>query len=80
MRCLEHSSSFTLPNIFQLTAIPKIYFRSRHKQSFVSLFMVRSLYVKITDVFHFQIDGIATCFTQKKVSITLETTNVGSAS
>lgn len=39
-----------------------------------------SSYVKITNVLHFQIDGSTTYFIQKKVSIGLETANVGNAS
>lgn len=38
--------------------------------------MVRSFYVKIIDVFHFQTDDFTTCFIQKKVSISLEKANV----
>lgn len=39
-----------------------------------------SSYVKITNVLHFQIDGSTTYFIQKKVSVGLETANVGNAS
>lgn len=65
MRCLDTHLPSHCQTFFQLTAISKIYLRSGHKQCFVSVFVVRSLYVKITDVFHFQIDGTETYFPQK---------------